>query len=96
MSTTANHPVKTQQVPEVTSCGNLADKDRESGQGRTVMTPCSSFQLKETVQMATEQVETSCLKVLGGLHGTPNTLGNLQKELDLRGHGVELVLPLTL
>lgn len=46
--------------------------------------------------MATQQVELSGLEVVGGLHGTPDALWDLQEQLDLRGHGVELVLPLSL
>lgn len=37
-----------------------------------------------------------CLQVLRGLHGTPDPLWDLQQQLDLRSHGVELLLGLPL
>lgn len=46
--------------------------------------------------MATQQVELSGLEVVGRLHGAPDALGDLQEQLDLGGHGVELILPLSL
>lgn len=48
------------------------------------------------VQVAAHQVELRGLEVLRRLHGTPNPLRDLQKQLDLGGHGVELYLPLCL
>lgn len=82
-------------VPEVSSGGDLADQDGEAGQDRAVTPPCS-FQLQQAVQVAAEQVELGGLEVLGGLQGAPDTLGDLKEELDLGGHGVELLLPLLL
>ena len=42
--------------------------------------------------MAAEQVELGGLEVLQRLHGTPDTLGDLQEEPDLCCHVVELSL----
>lgn len=76
------------------SCGgDLADQDWEAGQDWAVQSAGGGLQLQEIVQVATQQVELSGLQVVGRLHGTPDALGDLQQQLDLRGHGVELVLP---
>lgn len=76
--------------------GYLPNQNREAGQNGAVMAPCSGLQLQQTVQVATEQVELGGLEVLGRLHGTPDALWDLQEELNLGGHGVELFLPLPL
>lgn len=79
------------------SCGgNLADENWEAGQDWAVQSTRGGLQLQETVQVATQQVELSGLEVVGRLHGAPNALWDLQEQLDLRRHGVELVLPLSL
>lgn len=81
-------------VPEMTRSGHLSNQDGETDKHRTVEAPCGSFQLQQTVQVAAEQVELSGLEVLGRFHGAPDALWDFQEELDLGGHGVELILPL--
>lgn len=76
--------------------GNLADQDWEAGKDGAVESTCSGLQLQQTVQVAAQQVELSGLEVVRRLHGAPDALWDLQEELDLGGHGVELVLPLSL
>lgn len=76
--------------------GNLPDQDWEAGQDGAVVATCGSLQLQQTVQVAAQQIELSGLQVLRCLHGTPDALWDLQEELDLGGHCVELLLPLPL
>lgn len=80
----------------MSSGGNLPDQDWKAGQDGTVVATCSGLQLQQSVQVAAEQVELSGLQVLGCFHGTPDALWDLQEELYLGGHGVELLLPLPL
>lgn len=88
--------MKQHPVPEVPSGGYLADHDREPGQDWAVVTSCGVLQVQQFVQVAAQQVELSGLEVLGCLHGTPDAFWDLQKELYLGRHCVELVLPLFL
>lgn len=60
------------------------------------MAPCSSLKLKQTLQVVAQQVELGGPEVPGFLHGTPDPLWDLQEELNLGGHGIELLLPLRL
>lgn len=76
--------------------GNLPDQDWEAGQDGAVVAACSGLQLQQAVQVAAQQVELSGLEVVRRLHGAPDALWDLQEELDLGGHGVELLLPLPL
>lgn len=80
----------------MTGGGNLADQDWEAGKDWAVESTCSGLQLQQTVQVAAQQVKLSGLEVVRRLHGAPDALWDLQEELDLGGHGVELVLPLSL
>lgn len=75
---------------------NLPDQDWEASQDGAVVAACSGLQLQLTVQVAAQQVELSGLEVVRRLHGAPDALWDLQEELDLGGHGVELLLPLPL
>lgn len=91
-------PQKTQirkhPAPEVSGDGYLSDQDGKAGQDGTILATCSGIQLKQSMQVAAQQIELGGLEVLRGLHGAPDALWDFQKEFYLGGHDVELLLPL--
>lgn len=82
-------------LPEVSCCCHLPHQDGEACEHWAVMRS-SALQVELTVQVTTEQVELGGLQVLGGFHGAPNPLWNLQQQLYLGCHGIEFLLGLFL
>jgi len=74
----------------VAGCCHLADeygKSREDG----AVSGARGVQLQQAMQVAAQQVELCGLEVLRGFHAAPDLLWDLQQQLNLGGHAVELL-----
>ena len=80
------------ELPEVSCCCHLTNKYWKAGEDGAAVGPCSSLKLQHPMEVAAQQVELSGLEVLQRLHGTPDTLGDLQEKPDLCCHVIELSL----
>jgi hypothetical protein len=74
----------------VAGCCHLADEDWKSREDGAV-SGVRGVQLQQAMQVAAEQVELCGLEVLRGFHGAPDLLRDLQQQLNLGGHAVELL-----